>query len=79
MTCVVGLTSAAANAEASEEGGAVPYGWRMEPSGEGLVKIPDAELPAPKRKGCWGKLSKLAKDASYNGRIVEIISTQPNQ
>lgn len=67
-----------AEAEASEEGDGVPYGWKMEPSGEGLVKIPEADLPAPKRKGCWGKLYKLAKDTSHNGHIVEITSTQPN-
>ena len=38
---------------------ALPYGWKADPDGTGLVRIPDHELPAPHRPGVWCKVVGL--------------------
>ena len=54
-----------------EDENAIPYGWKPDPSG-GLIKMSDAELPPPRRKGYWCRLIGLGQHTHMNGKIVSI-------
>ena len=52
------------------------YGWKYDPDGSGsLIRMSDAELPAPFRPGVWCKIAGLEKDQEKNGITVEVITT----
>ena len=50
-----------------EDENAIPYGWKPDPSG-GLIKMSDAELPPPRRKGYWCPLIGLGQHTHMNGK-----------
>jgi len=56
---------------------ALPHGWKPDPDGTGIVRIPEGECPPVPRPGMWAKIDGLEQDTTKNGWFVEVLSEEP--